>query len=353
MRWLKRRQNANGTVRWYVVRPGRKPVRMPDAPHDSADFLLAYAEAIRDTVTARIASAEPGSVAAVALAYKTGAAWRDLRPSSREQRDREIRRLVEKAGALSIRSIGPKHIRSDLATLTPGAASNRLRAWRALFRQALDMELVEADPSAAVRSPRRSPGHTPWTAAEIEAFRARWPVGTEQRLALELGLWTGARVGDLVRLGWQHVGRDGWLSWIQEKTGGEVSLPFTATPPAGLEAEHAHLMAALEIARGRMLFLSTRSGAARSKKAFASWLRGACEAADIPAGYTAHGWRKTRLTSLAEAGWTPHEIGAWSGHQTLKEVEGYTRSAARRRMIESAGRERVPPTSGNAREKGK
>lgn len=142
------------------------------------------------------------------------------------------------------------------------------------------------------------------------------------------------------RFGWQHVDKDGGLTYRQTKTGGEVTIPLTAALPAGFEADDAHLMAALELARGRMLFLETAKGAARSDKAFSAWIAGASSKAGLE-GLSPHGWRKYRLTDLGERlGSTPHQIMAWSGHRTLKEVDGHTRGAHRRRMIEAAGNQR-------------
>lgn len=350
MRWLKRRQNRDGSVRWYVYPPGRKPVRLPDLPHEHPDFLAAYAAAVREAPETPRRAVKPGSVEAVAASYKTSAAARDLAPSSRRIRDRALGAIVAKAGHFAVRTLAARHVRADLAPLARGSAMHRLQAWRALFRQAVAMGLIEADPSATIRlAPAKRAGRRMWPAAVVEAYRARWPVGTEQRLALELGLYTGARVSDLVGLGWQAVGRDGWMTWRQEKTGGTVSIPFTAPAPipADLADDHAHLMAALEVARGRMLFLPSQRGAARSRGAFTHWIADACKAGAIPGGYTPHGWRTTRLTLLAEAGWTTHAIAAWSGHRTLKEVEGYTRDAAKRRLIEDAGQ---PRRFGHAKE---
>ncbi len=56
--------------------------------------------------------------------------------------------------------------------------------------------------------------------------------------------------------------------------------------------------------------------------------------AELP-NCTAHGLRKARAHRLAEAGATPHEIAAVTGHATLAEVERYTRAAERAGMADS------------------
>jgi integrase len=50
----------------------------------------------------------------------------------------------------------------------------------------------------------------------------------------------------------------------------------------------------------------------------------------------AHGWRTTALTWLADAGCSPHQIAAISGHTTLKMIEGYTRGANKRALAKAA-----------------
>ncbi|HWW36986.1 MAG TPA: tyrosine-type recombinase/integrase [Xanthobacteraceae bacterium] len=53
-------------------------------------------------------------------------------------------------------------------------------------------------------------------------------------------------------------------------------------------------------------------------------------------GCTVHGLRKAASRRMAEAGCTPHEIAAITGHRTLKEVERYTRAADQARLARQA-----------------
>ncbi|XWN32967.1 MAG: tyrosine-type recombinase/integrase [Devosia sp.] len=214
--------------------------------------------------------------------------------------------------------------------------------------------MIDIDPSIGIRAPKGGEGHRAWSAEELEAFRKKWPFGTEQRLAFELGFWVGCRSSDVVKNGWQHVGPDGWIAFRQTKTGGEVSLPLKSLPDGfedRLVQDHAHVVSAIEHTRGRMIFMETAHGRPRSSKAMAAWFRSACTAAQLPMSCTFHGLRSTRASILAELGWSASRIGVWTRHTTLKEVTRYTRSASRRRMIEGVVREqkkeRVPAPIGN------
>jgi hypothetical protein len=71
----------------------------------------------------------------------------------------------------------------------------------------------------------------PWWEEQVEAFRDRWPVGSKQRLAFEILYWSGARLSDAVEFGWQKL-RDGWLPYVQKKTGGPCTVPSPLSCPA-------------------------------------------------------------------------------------------------------------------------
>jgi integrase len=64
---------------------------------------------------------------------------------------------------------------------------------------------------------------------------------------------------------------------------------------------------------------------------FGNWFRDQCDAAGIT-DLSAHGLRKAGATRLAEHGATDHEIMAWGGWKTLREVQRYTAAANRKRM---------------------
>lgn len=89
----------------------------------------------------------------------------------------------------------------------------------------------------------------PVVEGEIEDFRAHWSIDTPERLAFEVIFWTGARISDAVRLGHGNVDRDGWIVFRQQKTGGEVAIPFDRALPdfaEGMEGDLARLHAALD-----------------------------------------------------------------------------------------------------------
>lgn len=62
----------------------------------------------------------------------------------------------------------------------------------------------------------------------------------------------------------------------------------------------------------------------------------AIDATALPDRCVTHGLRKAAARLLAEAGCTPHQIMAITGHKTLVEVERYTRAAAQKKLAVAA-----------------
>jgi integrase len=87
---------------------------------------------------------------------------------------------------------------------------------------------------------------------------------------------------------------------------------------------------------GLSTFLVTKSGKPYSGTDFDEAFRTWCNEAGLPPNCYFHGLRATGCTVLADAGATAHEIAAWSGHMTLKEVERYTKAADQKRLAGSA-----------------
>jgi integrase len=220
------------------------------------------------------------------------------------------------------------HIRRLIAakTETPAAANNLLRMIRILTRFAVEEGWRLDDPALAVRRVRsRSAGFHTWTEEEIAAFEARWPLGTRERLAFALLLFTGQRRSDVIRMGRQHV-RGTTIDVVQGKTGTHLALPLHPALRDALAARPSN----------HLTFLVTRDGAPFTAAGFTNWFRLSCNAAGLPKGCSPHGLRKAAARRLAEAGCSANEIAAVTGHKTLSEVARYTRAADQERLAETA-----------------
>ena len=182
--------------------------------------------------------------------------------------------------------------------------------------------MIKIDPTLGVKIGKaRSDGFRTWNEDDIAAFEARHPIGTKERLALALMLYTVQRRGDVIRMGRQHV-RDGMIAVRQNKTGTTLSIPMHPALRAVLDATPSD----------HLTFLTTSFGKPFVAAGFTNWFREACNEAGLPRGTSAHGLRKAGCRRLAEAGCSANIIASISGHASLGEVTRYTKAADQVRM---------------------
>jgi integrase len=111
----------------------------------------------------------------------------------------------------------------------------------------------------------------------------------------------------------------------QQKTGAAVDAPLHPDLVATLAAQE----------RRGVVIVMTKHGAGFTT-GFGNWMADAIAKAGLQARCVTHGVRKAAARRLAEAGCTPNEIMAITGHRTLKEVERYTADASRTGMADVA-----------------
>jgi len=194
---------------------------------------------------------------------------------------------------------------------------------RGLFRWGLGAGFVKLDPTLGVTNlPRkRTVGFIPWTEADMAAYEVRWPLGTRQRVWLDVIAYTGLRRGDVVRIGRQHV-RKGIATLKTEKGGFtvEVALPILPVLQETLDAGPC----------GDLTFIVGANGRPLTKESFGNEFKAACKAAGVPG--SAHGVRKIAATRAADNGATEAQLMAIFGWTDPKMAALYTRSANRRRL---------------------
>jgi integrase len=129
-------------------------------------------------------------------------------------------------------------------------------------------------------------------------------------------------------MGPQHV-RNEVLYWVRGKTerttNTELAIPI-----------HPELRRIIDATpSGHLTFLVTELGRPFKAAGFGNWFRDQCDMANVR-HCAFHGLRKAASVRLAEAGCTPHEIAAITGHASLKEIVRYTNTADRKRLARAA-----------------
>ena len=227
-----------------------------------------------------------------------------------------------------------RHVRAplDSKAATP-AAANRLRSILELLkRHAVD------DPTLHVRKLRYEKKPFPArTEEDIAKFETHFPLDTRARLALALLLYTGQRRSDVIRMGRQHI----WAGMIdvkEEKTKTRLAIPMYRELVAALDARPADNMTFLRTEQKRPF---------ASGNAFYNWFVECTRAPGIERGLSPRRLRKSIGRRLADAGCTTHQIAAITGHQTLSEVERYTKAANQEKLAKTAMGRIGPEPNGN------
>lgn len=311
----------HGRTVWYV-RLGKGPRIRLRAAWGSPEFEAEYRAAVAGEAASGPRRAKAGTFEWAEALYRKSSAWAALSPATQRQRANILKRIVASAGDIPLAHFTRAKIIEgrERRAATPAAARHFVETMRTFFAWAIENDLARADPTKDVRTPRKSGGgFAAWDEAEIAAFRARWPLGTRERVAFDTLILTGLRRGDAVMLGRQHV-RDGVARLTTEKTGERVTLPITAELAASWAAGPC----------GDLTYICGERGAPLTKESFGNWFRDACRAAGV--SKSAHGLRKAAATRAANAGFSEAQLEARFGWRGGRMASLYTRSMDRERL---------------------
>lgn len=320
--------DRNGKLRRYVRRPGCPGVPLPGIP-GSPEFMRVYEAAVSGPVPPPRNHHAPGSLNAVAIGYFSSIEFANLKPNSQAAYRKALGPVLARDGHRLISDIPAEIARAIIQRIgarAPGMANLTRSALRMLFRHAIRLQVRPDSPFDGVPVYKLGTHHT-WTEAELAVFEARWPLGTRQRLAFDLLLWTGQRVGDVARMRRGDI-VNGTLRIVQEKTGAEVAIPIHAELAASLRSYPVKGLALIGDAAGRPIQAGRLS----------HFMAEAIAAAGLPERCVAHGLRKAIMRRLAERGATTKQMAAISGHTTLDELERYTRMADGERLAKAGMR---------------
>jgi len=337
-RYVHSYRDRHGTLRTDFRRGGRS-VPLPPPPLSEAWWeayraALAGDFAARDDRTIGAERTRPGTVAALYVAYVGSAAFKNgLAESTHAVHRNILSRWRDQWGDRRLRDLQSRHVVGwlDERADTPAAAQVFLKVLRRVMRYGISIGLLATDPTDGIKAPAlKTTGIYTWTDEEIAQYRRHHTPGTNARLALELLIGTAQRKSDVVRMGRQHVHGD-LLHVRQAKTGWEGDIPIGPDLTAALATAPS----------GNLTFLTTSWGKPYTAAGFGNHFRAWCDEAGLHARCSSHGLRKAACRQLAEAGCTPHEIAAISGHITLAEVQRYTQAVDQAALARAAAKKRT------------
>jgi integrase len=350
--------DRHGNVRVYFwLGKGYRKIRMRDAV-GSVPFMERYEELLQAGRAGQLATV-PGASGAVAAGtyrwlciewFKPGTSFKALDGVTQVV----YRRVLEGTFSEPVRAdaretfadypinrMSPKSLEvlRDRKSGLPGAASNRVKALRALFKWAHKQQHVETNISRDLVKPRqRGSGHHTWDPEEVVQYERFHPVGSKARLALALLLYTGVRRSDVVRLGRQHLR----MVWDEEIGANVAWLKFTQHKNRNRRPVKVEIPVLPELQRiidasscGDLTYIVTEYGRPFSAAGFGNKFREWCNEADL-LHCSAHGLRKAGATLAAENGATAHQLMAVFGWLTLTEAQRYTQAAERKTLARAA-----------------
>jgi len=320
-------RDRTGKKRFYFRRGGKRLGALPGEV-GSEEFMSAYHRFLAENKpTAPSPRAGEGTFGRLINEYYGSRPFLNLKPSSRQIYRYVLEPLAKAHGHRLVRDMRADKIGKiiqDIGENKPGMANLTKSVLQKLMKYAVKEKWRADNPVIGIERFKGGEHHT-WNEGELKTFETRWPLGTRERLAYALLLYTIQRVGDVAKMRRADI-VDGELHVVQDKTGAELYLPILPELAQAMKAYPAKGLALIGAENGRPM---TRAG-------LSQMMRAAIKEAGLPAKCVSHGLRKAGMRRLAEEGATEKQIAAWSGHKTLREIERYTKAADQRRLAKDA-----------------
>lgn len=271
MEYVHRYFDRHGKLRHYYRREGRPRVALPGAP-GSAEFMAAYTAASVAIDTPTPLRGAPGTFARLIAEYEQSIEFKRLKFSTQSVYRNMFENFASEHGHRLVNQMKREHVDLIIARMsaTPGAANSLLKRLKTLMVFAISRGWITSDPTYRMRAFASGEFHT-WSEAEIAQFETHWPIGSKQRLAFALHLYTGQRRSDVHRMTWADYDGES-IRVTQQKTGAKLEIPV-----------HAELKAILDAtSRKHLAILTTEYGKAFSVAGYGAWINGAIRAAGLP-----------------------------------------------------------------------
>lgn len=180
----------------------------------------------------------------------------------------------------------------DINADGPYFANYSLRVLRVLMEHCVGLDWIESNPARGVQEIKtEKKERNPWPQGLLTAYREHCPLGTRERLVMELCIGTGQRIGDVLEMQWSEI-QDGGFVVCQNKTSKELWVPIFPELQAALDTASRHSVFILTNERGVNRW-SYRGASQAVRK-----VREQIGAVD----YDIHRWRYNAACELVEAG---------------------------------------------------
>lgn len=326
LRYVDEYIDRTGKLRRYFRKGGKRMGPLNGEP-GSAEFMAAYAAYLAEKPAAAKTVLHADSLGKLIIDFYGSRLYTDLKPSSRKLYKYALEPVAKEHGHRSASAMTAEHaekIINKIGEHRPGMGNLTRAVMRRVMQFAVKTKLRTDNPMLGI-DPFKIGEHHTWTDAELRQFEAKWRLGTRQRLAYALLLYTGQRVGDVARMSRADLA-DGLIHVVQQKTGAVLWVPIHPELQRAMKAFPAKGLTLVGDANGRPI----------KRDALSALMRSAIKSAGLSSRCVSHGLRKAAMRRLAEADSTANQIASISGHKTLKEVERYTKAADQKKMARQA-----------------
>jgi integrase len=307
----------------------------------SPTFFARVAELDKEAEGQAAEAAKPGTLKALILDYKQTDEYKDLSTRTRSDYEKVFEFLeplwTARLGAFTTPAL--HKLRTEWRKQRGRRFVNYIRSvLSVLFGHAIALGSMSSNPTRdmkKIKRPRGAPKmNRPWTLKERHIVLQQLP--PHLRLPVAIGLYTGMREGDTLRLP-RNVVVDGGIKITTAKR--QVIIDLHVLPElrqALREAPDHNAITLCANSRGRPW---TEDGFRASLFKKFKKLEGE---GLVQAGLTFHGLRHTVATILAEAGVSAEDIAAVLGQQSSEMAEHYSKEADRSRRSKAAIRKLKP-----------
>ncbi|WP_168157035.1 tyrosine-type recombinase/integrase [Roseibium sp. TrichSKD4] len=338
-KYLLEMPRKSGPVYYVQTRKGGRALRI-QSPADSSEFWPEYGRLVGRALS------DPGpispttacgrhKIAQLINAYRQSRDFTSLKPNTQKTYSCALNKIADLFGIREFRTLSRQDIRLAMDNMPIYAANQFLQQIRQLNDWCDQRGYTDTFPAAGIKSHGKSrTGFPAWSQEEVDTYLTAHPIGTQARLMIDLLRFTGMRVGDIIRLGPDHI-RDGFIAITLQKNGVPVTIPLNpdlevsidATTPDGAKT---------------FLTLDRFKRAFSSSKYFAQTFRAHCRAAGLEGtaarrAVSGHGLRKFALISVLENGGTIREAQALFGWRDAAMVQHYSEELDRERVGRTRG----------------
>jgi len=294
------------------------------------DFWLEYADILSG-------KAEPKKVlsrnfSALIAHYRNSPRYKNLKPRTALDYDKYLNFFAEIMGEMNPARMARKDVirMRDSNAEKAYFANYSLRVLRVLLEHCVDIGWRADNPAKGVSELKTEKvSREPWPKELLDAYRAACPLGSRERLVMELCVGTGQRIGDVLEMRWSDI-QDGAVFVRQNKTNKELWVPILPELQVALDAASRHSVFMLTNERGTNRW-SYRGASQAVRK-----VREAVGGLD----YDIHSWRYNAACELLEAGCGDDLISSVTG-QSPAMVSHYTRQVRQKIRAQTAQKMRT------------